>query len=241
MAQPKVADLVKAAEKEWKKWGECSWNCITGKRSKDFHDDDEAKFAQYVIDTYMPNFRAGKVKWPTVAAISGDDYPWSAVTISYFMTEAGFRKKKLLGEKPKAKDYKDWVAASAEDQFPISEAHADYIRWAIKAKLDGVEGAAYWGHRVDKKEAVPEVGDLVAYVRGVKDMTKAKALKFYDATGNYQSHSDLVVAVRSGEIDVIGGNVRDSVTKKTLRIDAKGLLIETSHFWFAVLKNRLGA
>ena len=38
----------------------------------------------------------------------------------------------------------------------------------------------------------------------------------YDTTGKYKSHTDIVVDVRvdEGEIDVIGGNVDDSVTQK---------------------------
>ena len=54
----------------------------------------------------------------------------------------------------------------------------------------------------------------------------AKALGWYDKTGSYSSHSDLVVAVRPGEIDVIGGNVRDSVTRKTLRTNGQGQLAD---------------
>jgi hypothetical protein len=240
MPKPITADLVMVAEGEWQKWGMATWNCITGEKSQGFHSDDEDEFAQYVIDTYLPNFFKAPAKWPTAKTIASDDYAWSAVTISYFMTKAGFARKKLLPEKPKPtkKQYADWVAVSGEDQFPISQAHADYIRWSIKAKSNEIETASYWGYRVDKKDDVPEVGDLVCYVRGVKDMSKAKALKFYDADDNYASHSDLVVAKRGGEIDVIGGNVRDSVTKKTLKIDQNGLLVDALQFWFAVMKRR---
>jgi hypothetical protein len=51
------------------------------------------------------------------------------------------------------------------------------------------------------------------------------------------SHCDLVVAKRSNEIDVIGGNVSDSVTKKTLKLDANGKVKDATRPWFVVIKN----
>ena len=48
------------------------------------------------------------------------------------------------------------------------------------------------------------------------------------------------MAKRPGEIDVIGGNVRDSVTKKTLALNNKGQLVDPNHDWFVVLKKRFG-
>lgn len=70
-------------------------------------------------------------------------------------------------------------------------------------------------------------------------MTASKAERLFDATANYPSHSDVVVAVRSEELDVIGLNVKDSVTMKRLPIDASGYLADTSHARFAVLKLRM--
>ena len=71
-----------------------------------------------------------------------------------------------------------------------------------------------------------------------KKMTAQKAAKLFDATSPYESHSDVVVAKRSGEIDVIGCNVMDSVTKKTLEIGLSGHIEDNVHFWFATLKRR---
>jgi hypothetical protein len=69
-------------------------------------------------------------------------------------------------------------------------------------------------------------------------MTQAKAHALFDSTRSYESHSDVVVAGRDREIDVIGCNVLDSVTRKTLRVDANGHIHDDQHFWFAVLKRR---
>lgn len=59
----------------------------------------------------------------------------------------------------------------------------------------------------------------------------------YDATGSYLSHCDIVVAKRPGEIEAIGGNVGDSVTKRILATDNKGLLIDRQNNWFTVIRN----
>lgn len=235
-----ASPLVSAAVSEWHHWGDSSWNTITGQASHNHAIDDDEPFARYVIDTYLPPFYGVNPKWPSIAAISQDAYPWSAVTISHFMSRAGFRRKALLPGKPvpTPAQYAAWVAASQPDEFPWSEAHSDYIRWSIRARKDGVQGASYWGYRVDEAEAVPAVGDLVGYVRAVKNMTHTKALGWYDKTSGYSSHADLVVAVRPGEIDVIGGNVRDSVTLKTLKTNAAGQLVDKRHFWFVVMKLR---
>lgn len=237
MANPSPADLVNAAVKEWEHWGKSTWNCITGQKSSGHHIDDETAFARYVVDTYLPPFFKAPIKWPTLTAISEDDYAWSAVTMSHFFLRAGFVRKRLLSSNASAADYKNWVASSKADEFPISQAHSDYIRWSISARNNEVKGAAYWGYRIDEAEAKPEVGDLIGYPRA-KNMTKKKALGFFKKTGGYNSHTDFVVAKRQGEIDVIGGNVRDSVTKKTVAIDANGLVVDKEHFWFVVMKRR---
>lgn len=237
MASP-LTDIISAAEAEWKHWGKSTWNCVTGKTSKGYFIDDDDEYAQYVIDTYLPAFFKVPIKWPSAMEISDDQYAWSAVTISHFFKKGGLKIKPLADSKSTAAQYASWVKSTDKSEFPIAQAHSEYIRWAIRCRKDALSNAAYWGYRVDEPEATPEVGDLIGYPRGVK-MTAKKALGYFERTGNYQSHADLVVAKRKGEIDVIGGNVRDSVTKKTLAIDDGGLLVDKKHHWFVVLKCRL--
>lgn len=112
-------------------------------------------------------------------------------------------------------------------QFRRSPAHARYIRDAIFSKQAGTEQAAYWGHRIT--ERAPQVGDMVCYSR-------QKGVSYDKQPLRYKSHADIVVAVRPGEIDVMGGNVGNSVSKRTLRTDENGLLIDTQRNWFAVLE-----
>ena len=121
--------------------------------------------------------------------------------------------------------------AGAGSRFFYSEWHAHYIREAIRARQTGDASYGFWGYRLS--ERAPMVGDLVGYSR-------QDGVDFENQPEVYKSHTDLVVAVRPGEIDVIGGNVEDSVTRKTLATDAKGKLIDKHHNWFVVLANRFG-
>ncbi len=125
-----------------------------------------------------------------------------------------------------------WVMKTAGlgDRFLYDEWHAHYINRAIKAREDNDPNYGFYGFRLS--ERAPLVGDLVCYAR-------EDGVDFDHRPETFKSHCDLVVAVRPGEIDVIGGNVQDSVTLKTLKTNPGGLLIDTHNRWFAVLHNRL--
>lgn len=126
-----------------------------------------------------------------------------------------------------------WVMREAGlgPRFVYSDWHAHYINRAIEARRQRDPYYSFWGYRLE--ERAPQVGDLVCYAR-------ADGIDFDHRPETYPSHADLVVAVRPGEIDVIGGNVQDSVTLKTLATDGQGKLVDTHQKWFCVLENRLG-
>ena len=117
--------------------------------------------------------------------------------------------------------------AEVGPQFFRSPAHARYIRDAIFKKQAGIEDAAYWGHRLT--ERAPQVGDMVCYSR-------QKGVSYDRQPLRYQSHADIVTAVRPGEIDVVGGNVGNSVSKKSVKTDENGLIVDENYNWFAVLE-----
>ena len=204
-----ISSIVKAAEAEWSFWGKSTWDVPTGKKVVR-HRDDEEVFAQYVLDTYCA-VGGGS---PSIDDIQDDRYYWSAVGMSTIMKNAGFAKK----------------------EFPFAQNHSKFIIQFIAARKNN-EKAAFWGYRLGEAGGQPEVGDIVAYARG-NGMTAKKAAKYFGRTTPYESHSDVVVAKRVGEIDVIGANVLDSVTKKTLSIDSAGHIQDTHHCWFATLKFR---
>jgi phage replication-related protein YjqB (UPF0714/DUF867 family) len=127
-----------------------------------------------------------------------------------------------------------WVMkkAGAGNRFKYSSMHFDYIRDAIEKRND--PNSPFKGYRLN--EYVPKVGDLVCFSSG-KDPGKIN----YDTTKRYRSHCDIVVSIRAGAIDVIGGNVQKSVFKKPCRIDSQGYLIldDDTPPWFVVIQNLL--
>lgn len=173
------------------------------------HTDNELAFATYVLETYCRPLKAT----PSLSEIANDTYFWSAVAISFMVRQAG-------------------VSAS---EFTFSQSHSTYIREAIKARRDKDKTKAYWGFRIDEAEAILAPGDIVGAGR-TKGMTFEQAQALFDKKTDYESHSDIVVAVRAGEADLIGGNVSDSVTKKTLKLDAKGRLRDKKNLSFVVMK-----
>ncbi|MCY7277601.1 MAG: DUF2272 domain-containing protein [Phormidesmis sp. CAN_BIN44] len=117
--------------------------------------------------------------------------PWSAAFVSYVMRKAG-----------------------AGNQFVYSANHRDYILDAIKKRKDGKTTAPFVGYRLS--EAAPLPGDLVCASRAgdAGRVTFDNALTY----GRFSSHCDIVVAKRTTAIDVIGGNVSDSVTRATITL-----------------------
>jgi hypothetical protein len=217
--------IKEAALVEWKRWGQGKWDLIRGNKSRPYdqekrpdghHTDDEPEYATIVREQYCQFVISDKNDLPSLNAISGDSYAWSAVAVSYIMGRAGFTKS----------------------QFRFAQSHSRYIRNAVAARNANDANAAYWGYRIHETEAAPEVGDLVGYARGETGPTFDAAQKFYDKTSSYMSHTDVVVAKRPGEIDVIGGNVKDTILKKTLPLSVNGLLADRTLPWFVVMKLR---
>lgn len=205
-----VQSIVAAATAEWAFWGRSTWDVARRQRHVG-HTDDETDFARHVIDHYC-SVGGGQ---PSVTDIADDRYFWSAVGISAVMKRAGLTKR----------------------EFPFAQSHSRFIRHFVAARKAGDAQALYWGFRRGEPGGEPMPGDLVAYARG-RGVTPARAARLFDATSSYESHSDVVVARRADEIDVIGCNVLDSVTRKTLRLDAAGHIADTAHLWFVTLKWR---
>jgi len=200
--------LLASARKEWIHWGRSTWN-LTTKVVRIGHRDDDPVFAQYVIDNY--NSVGGGS--PSVSDIQNDLYPWSAVGISAIFKQAGFGKTEL----------------------PFSQAHSKWIKPSVAARQTGAP-ALYHAFRLNEPEATPDLGDLVGYTYAKVSFVKAQA--YFDKTGSYKSHTDIVVARRAQEIDVIGCNVRDSVTIKTIPLTPSGHIADRDHKWFVVLRRK---
>jgi lysozyme family protein len=124
--------------------------------------------------------------------------------------------------------------ANPAGRFHYSPRHAVYISKAIRDFNDQNQDAGYWCKRLPDHQ--PKVGDIVCWAResGV-DYDHQKG-------GDYAGHTDIVVDVRQKEIDVIGGNVGQSVTKRALALDANGCVkggrIQGEDL-FGIMENRI--
>lgn len=123
-----------------------------------------------------------------------------------------------------------WKKAGAGDDFKYSASHSNYIYDSVLKRWDGKTKAPFVAYR--SSEAVPDIGDMVAYSR--QDQNDLYALP-----APYKSHVDLVVDKGDGYIDVIGGNVAQGVTKRRLRTDNQGFIADTKNKWFAVIKTNI--
>lgn len=204
-----LASLMDAARAEWDHWGRSTWNLIPEPEEKQIGHTDDED--EYA-DYIIHNYCRPRGDHPSRAEIVSDHYYWSAVGLSAIFEKAGF----------------------AAADFPFSNRHSTWITRFIAARRAG-EPALYHGHRLNRPSATPDIGDIVGFAGGSFD----EAQGYFDRQGSYSSHSDLVVARRDGEIDVIGANVLDSVTQKTLQLDENGLIADRNFNWFVVLKLQL--
>jgi hypothetical protein len=141
-----------------------------------------------------------------------DDFPWSAAFISFIMQESG-----------------------AGNTFKRSGRHATYIVDSVKNK--DTANYPFRGYRINERR--PEIGDLICAPRG-KENTNLT----YDMivrTGDFKSHCDIVVAINTNStIEVIGGNVGDTVAKTIVALNRDGYVDEADKSfrkWFVLIKN----
>lgn len=159
------------------------------------------------------------VYWRSVGKPRLDGYdckqPWSAAFISWVMQSAGL----------------------SDSEFPSSDAHWNYIRYFA---ANPRQSAAFTPHKIS--EYAPKPGDLICATRGTSGF-----IPVYDAMdtgsvlmGHTKLHCDIVTEVRGGQIEALGGNVRNSVSKSTITTGPNGKLKPTERRpWFVVLENRL--
>ena len=134
------------------------------------------------------------------------DVPWSAAFISFCVRTAG-----------------------GYSGFKFAAAHARYVHQAIRRKLDGVDGP-FWGFRINKHK--PQLGDMVCRGRGNPAVTYDQASR----SDSFKSHCDIVVRITDTHVSTIGGNVSQSVSKTSYRLNSNGFLSNTGRV-YAVLRN----
>ena len=127
-----------------------------------------------------------------------DLYPWSAAFISYLFNSSDPLKR-----------------------FPAAAGHWQYINQAIRAEAKST--APF--QAVDATRNAPRVGDLLCASRNAEPMTYQDIKSKAKEGRGYESHCDLVVAKRPGMIEVIGGNVSDSIAKTIVPVDGNGVVM----------------
>jgi hypothetical protein len=143
-------------------------------------------------------------------------HPWSGAFISYIMQKSG-----------------------AGNQFKYSIRHADYIVDAVENRNS--QNYPFRGYPIDWIR--PGIGDLICAPRK-SDQGDFTWMKYQDIlrVKDFPSHCDVVVAKNGNQLEVIGGNVGDSVAKTIVSLDANGhIKITEPSFrpWFVVIKNTL--
>jgi hypothetical protein len=130
-----------------------------------------------------------------------------------------------------------WVmkTGGAGDRFRYSTMHSVYISQSIRDHLQNRAAAGFWGWRLN--EIKPKIGDLICW-------TRKNGIDYdHQNGGDYPGHSDLVVQVFSDRINVIGGNVGNSVTRRPLALDSSGYLkprTSDGETIIAIMQNRVG-
>ena len=85
-------------------------------------------------------------------------------------------------------------------------------------------------------ELKPSIGDVICWSR------QAGIDYDHQNGGDYKGHCDVIVSVGDGEVEVIGGNVGDSVTKRPIALDAAGFvkpITQNGESLFALMQCRI--
>lgn len=114
--------------------------------------------------------------------------------------------------------------AGAGARFPYSPSHADYIN-AARERPDLAVAA------VPLTQYAPLPGDLICMWRARHPVTFEQL-----PAGHFPAHCDIVVARRPATLDVVGGNVDNTVAMKHVRVGPTGLVTDTDYPWFVVLR-----
>ncbi len=204
LVKERVIDL---AEQELERW-----------LGDDLKEWNEA--ATLILEKYWRSVKSTSEAKKIVEELRADPdhllHPWSGVFISWIMQSAGASK------------------------FKKSPAHRVYIADAKFNRENNVNDNPFWAYRIN--EIKPEAGDLVCQRRCSKaqyqDTTeRPKKCVTYDSIDNvdengkqiaWRTHCDIVTEVRGDSIDVIGGNVSNSVSRKTIPLTPNGYVKKKS-------------
>jgi hypothetical protein len=152
--------------------------------------------------------------------------------IQDYWASVGHPERSGLDDVPWSAAFISWDIQSAgvpRDLFCPSQTHTVYVERLVERARQ--PGAALIPRRPDERR--PEVGDLICATRNGSATT-------LDNLNRGAGHCDLVVAVRTGAVEAIGGNVDDTVSRSIFPLDASGFLSPISgRPVFTVVENTL--
>lgn len=176
---------------------------------------------------------------PNVGAWEDDDSRYSGRVNAYWRAVG---KPRLYGvdcRQPWSAAFMSWImrgAGVSEGQFPRASAHWIYLSSMIQQA--SYSGRYFVPRRV--ADYSPNPGDLICAYRGASRSAATSRYVSASELRGTPTHCDLVVAKSGGNLEVIGGNVRNSVSKVTLDLDGDGRLQPVPRRpWFLILENRL--
>jgi hypothetical protein len=184
-------------------------------------------------------FQGSEESIPHVGAWEDDDGLYSGRVNAYWQAVGKPGLDGMDCQQPWSAAFMSWIMQGSgvpESQFPRAPAH-----WIYLASL--IDQAPYPGRWFVPRRVAdysPNPGDLICASRsGSRPLTSAG----YTSAGGVdgiKAHCDLVVAKNGNSLEVIGGNVRNSVSRSTLELDAQGRLQAIPRRpWFLILENRL--
>ncbi|MEM9684764.1 MAG: DUF2272 domain-containing protein [Pseudomonadota bacterium] len=106
--------------------------------------------------------------------------------------------------------------AGAGPSFPYSGSHGTYMRAALATATKGRTRGSIVAHRPD--QYAPRPGDLVCN-------TRRRGASFDYVPSPFIGHCDIVIATGRGRVVVIGGNLSNGVSRRTLIADRRGRIL----------------
>lgn len=184
-------------------------------------------------------FRGSEESIPHVGAWEDDDARYSGRVNAYWRAVGKPGLDGMDCQQPWSAAFVSWIMQGTgvpESQFPRAPAH-----WIYLARL--IDEAPYPGRWFVPRRVAdysPNPGDLVCASRAGSRPLMAGGYTSALGVEGIKTHCDLVVAKNGKTLEVIGGNVRNSVSKASLELDANGRLQSIPRRpWFVILQNRL--
>lgn len=182
--------------------------------------------------------RGAEESIPHVGAWEDDDSRYSS-RVSLYWAAVGKRLSGMDCDEPWSAAFISWLMQGAgvpAGQFPPAPAHWMYLQPLIGNA--GAPGRWFVPRRIG--DYSPQPGDLICASRGDSYPRLSGGHATAGGVQGIKAHCDLVVANNGRTLESIGGNVRNSVSRSTLELDARGRLQPVPRRpWFVVLQNRL--